>query len=337
MIILKTIKKKIYLLFLLVLQIGYYNTPCFANNTPIISLKELFTKHNIDKIESDLQNFSLEDREEIKNLSRNNLVILYKDQKTGIKYVEKYFDYESLNIYNENKLSSNNEFIAYAFSKKIKLKLVPPTIKFADIKTPNNYYVRQYYFEDGFTIDYESKKIIESIPSSKKQDYSNKNTPLMIFDYLLGNSDRNFNNYIITKNGSIIAFDHEYIFRYFSKESETLKKITLEDFYTFFYDKEIFDIFMDTNWEKWCNENLLNVALKNNLEIKKIFLDRIENIKKQAIEYVSQNPENFFQEAQKFYNKSLEAKKTIFTFIPPKVPQRTKKYPIITIPINDNC
>jgi len=65
MIILKTIKKKIYLLFLLVLQIGYYNTPCFANNTPIISLKELFTKHNIDKIESDLQNFSLEDREEI--------------------------------------------------------------------------------------------------------------------------------------------------------------------------------------------------------------------------------------------------------------------------------
>lgn len=333
----KKIKEKIYLIFLLTLIFGNCNILCFANITSIQSLQELFNKHDIEKIESDLKDFSLKDRLKIKDLTKNNLVTLYKDNKTGIKYVEKYFDFESLNEHNENKLSSDNEFAAYAFSKNFKLNLVPPTVKFVDIKNPSNYYVRQYYFEDGFAIDAESKKFLESIPSSKKQDYSSKNTPLVIFDYLLGNSDRNFNNYIISKNGSIIAFDHEFIFRYYFKDSELLKKITLQDFYTFFSDKEIYDNFMNTNWEKWCNENLSKIFLESDLKIKKIFLERIDNIKKQASEFVSQNPEKFFQEAQKFYHESLETKKKIFTYLPPKVPPRPKKYPIITIPVNDNC
>jgi cell division protein YceG involved in septum cleavage len=63
---LKTIKEKIYLLFLLVLQIGYYNTPCFANNTPPIqNVQDLFKNHDIDKIESELKNASSKKRQKI--------------------------------------------------------------------------------------------------------------------------------------------------------------------------------------------------------------------------------------------------------------------------------
>ncbi|MBX9838232.1 MAG: hypothetical protein K2X69_07920 [Silvanigrellaceae bacterium] len=189
------------------LNVFFASSHVFAQNNEnsqfnsILQIYEPYDEEKILNLEEKLKNAN---GKIIKEFSTKNIVELYNDN--NFKYIQKLYDNsleipeEEMIYENPNKYSSNEELFSYKLSRKLKLNILPPTAIFQK-EGSIDYIVRQVYID-------------QSISAKKRQiDGLDKlNSPIIIFDYLIGLKDRYNNNFLISEDGSITAFDNESIF-----------------------------------------------------------------------------------------------------------------------------
>ena len=241
----------------------------------------------------------------------------------NLKYIEKIFSFKETNL-EMNKNKAINEFLAYQFDKQIGLKMVPPTIYFQNPSKINSYIVRQLYIDKSFTPDeedvlsennYSSSDSDGSSSSSSKnlEDYLKNDTALIIFDKLLGMRDREFNNYLISYDGTVAAIDHESLFEgAIFKNFSNQKYFSKNDIRSFFYEANIYERFMSMNWENWVNVNLPQGMYTE--EQKKIFIQNLKKLKHFAELTIKHDgsEKEFFRKAKQARETSLNVKKLLF-------------------------
>ncbi len=265
-------------------------------------------------------------------------VKLYEGEE--FKYIEKIFSFKDAKL-EINKIKAINEYIAYNFDKQIGLKIVPPTIYFQNPSKINSYIVRQLYIDKSYTpVENDASRENDSHSSdsdnsssssfSELIDYFKSDTALIIFDKLMGMTDREFNNYLISYDGSVFAIDHEGLFegKIFQNFSN-LEYLNENDIRAFFYESSIYDKFFRINWEDWISTNLpqgIYTQDQKNRFIKNI--NKLKHFTEKTLKHDGSKNE-FFRKAKEARETSLNVKKLHFLtnykddnsshFIPDKV------------------
>ena len=301
-----------YKVFLLLIILTYSFNLWAQNQTESLEFNSLQYFYSITTADLIENNLKLAKGTKIQSLSRSNLVARYKDTISGIEYIEKTYDY--LNDERTNEKLAKREYFAYQLDKKIGLKLVPPTIYFQDPTNKKNYIVRQLYICNSISVE------------EKKSDlkYNLNGTALPVFDQLIGSSDRNFNNFLISKDGTVTAIDHEAIFTdAYLETNPNFKKE--EEVKAFFYNKEIWGEFERTNWKDWAE----SYFPQGDDDIKLKFLENIKKLTKKAYKIMNSDA-SFFQSAQALREEGENIRKQIFDSDNEQL--KTPKRRIISIP-----
>ncbi|APJ02843.1 hypothetical protein [Silvanigrella aquatica] len=252
-----------------------------------------------------------------------NLIYHHKDDNSQIEYLEKKF---FSNDRYENLEKARREYFAYQLDRELGLNIVPPTVYIQESTNKDNYIVKQFFITNTIS------------PEGKNADkrYHLNGTPIPLFDKLLGARDRHFNNYLISSDGNVVAIDHEHLF------SEDHPRFQNEmEIKAFFYDKKIYDRFLEINWEEWANKNFPYEF--DYVEKVRSFLENMQKLKlrmKNLIEKYGE--EEFFKSADKIRQSSMTMKKSLFISerniaSQASSPKKEKNYPKIRLPLADYC
>ncbi len=248
-------------------------------------------------------------------------VKLYEGE--NFNYIEKIFSFKDANV-EINKIKALNEYIAYNLDKQIGLKIVPPTIYFQNPSKINSYIVRQLYIDKSYTPDEEDALRENDSDSSDSDDsssssfgdlvdYLKNDTALIIFDKLMGMTDREFNNYLISYDGTVFAIDHESLFQgNIFQNFSNLEYLNENDIRSFFYESSIYDNFIRMNWENWVSTNLpqgIYTEDQKNRFTKNIY--KLKDFTEKTIKRDGSKDE-FFRKAKEARETSLNVKKLLF-------------------------
>ncbi|APJ03220.1 hypothetical protein [Silvanigrella aquatica] len=235
---------------------------------------------------------------------------LYVDMGThkDFFFIEKTYDYLTMNNINTNLPNAENEVFAYELDKALGLNIVAPTIYFQSPINKENYHVRQVFIQRAHTQD--SRR--------NKNNFKLNGSPIIIFDKLIGATDRNDNNYLVAQNGTTIAIDHEFLFGnggYILPQGGHQYMNTIGSLFddenemkAFFYKEEIYEAMTNIDWEQWTNEHFPKSA-PNYEKSKQTFLINIAFLVGSISNFVENN-DNFFNEAKEnrafFLNNNVE-------------------------------
>jgi hypothetical protein len=289
------IKKTLKINFIFLVALNFLEFQAFSIY-PFTSTSQIFDQSpdapdvNISEIEEKLKTAG---GNKIREYPTRNLVELYDDN--GFKYIQKIYDHtldlsdsdpESLASQDSNRYTAYEELFAYKLSQKLKLKLIPPTIIYPE---NSNYILRQFFID-------------ESIPAKKREveGLNKMNSPLIIFDYLIGHIDRNNNNFLLAKDGSIYGFDNESILIHATKKT-SINMIKVE--------RKI--LMISTEISDIENKIIDNNKLKENLSQADILkLEKTQKLlNKKKIALISEK-----QRLQKKRVKIPEGKSSLFSF-----------------------
>jgi len=168
--------------------------------------------------------------------------------------VEKFYKKLPLVKWYDPNLKSANEVKAFELSEYLGLHKVPPTISVP--AEGDNYVVRQQFAE----------KTRPLAGRASRDDYAPRESA--VFDGMIGNIDRfrdglgpgsgrAVNNILVNQNGEVTLIDHEDAFRDDGyKEFNDGYQVTDDDIYASFERREVLDKFLDTDWDKYADDNL---------------------------------------------------------------------------------
>ncbi|MHA1066436.1 hypothetical protein ACR9GP_21340 [Enterobacter ludwigii] len=199
-------------------------------------------------------------------------------------------------------LNAKREVFAYSLSEKLSLGIVPHTahIKIVPKKIRFNGQIIDDYnlpISAPFGLIYEyviSRKIEGNTTQEMIMGYNRKQSPLYVFDYILGQTDREdsyttnskgesyVRNIVYDKNGNMYAIDHSIILHPSLNNPMHLNKEVVD---VFMSNSGTADAIKNTNWEEFFDGHFKDVTEKDEkythdiyLKEKEGFLNRVRDV-----------------------------------------------------------
>ncbi|NUW70676.1 hypothetical protein [Vibrio coralliilyticus] len=235
-----------------------YALPISTGESPLhknrlLSVKDLTVDNNDMKFGSRLKNAS----------GALSMVYTATHKPSNEKYIVKQISRGGHMSY----LEAKKEVFAYALSEKLSLGLVPHTAHLEQnsrtIRVGNNK-IEDYNLPGGRGNEYVmSKAIISGDNQELIKAYNRKKSPLYVFDYILGQSDRSdtasngeasVHNVIFDKDGNINAIDHSIIFH---PNDMTLTPDVVRIFLS---NPDTVDTLKNTDWNAFFDEHIKGVV-----------------------------------------------------------------------------